>query len=100
MPNSMHVQDLDYRVSTQVLEIKPTGGLHLPTTEREATLYFAGGALRVATIEGESAAGITGTVVYAGSWPVARPPFQSVLAVGGPSEPAWLTAKDLWFEEV
>lgn len=42
----------------------------------------------------------TVTVVYDSGWPASRPAAAHVYAVGGSAEPTWLTADDIWFEDV
>ena len=43
---------------------------------------------------------MTVTVIYDAGWPATRPNVATVLAVGGTTAPAWLTADDVWFEVV
>lgn len=59
----------------------------------------------IATAAGEWAAVAgarpqTFTVVYDAGWPASRPDADHVLAVGHTSAPGWLTAADIWFEDV
>jgi hypothetical protein len=42
----------------------------------------------------------TKTVIYSSGWPASRPIAVHVSAVGHTSAPPWLTAEDVWFQEV
>ena len=42
----------------------------------------------------------TFTVVYDAGWPASRPDADHVHAIGHTSAPSWLTADDVWFEDV
>lgn len=42
----------------------------------------------------------TYTVIYDAGWPASRPDADHVHAIGHTSAPSWLTADDVWFEDV
>lgn len=42
----------------------------------------------------------TFTVIYDAGWPASRPDADHVHAIGHTSAPSWLTADDVWFEDV
>ena len=55
------------------------------------------GALADSAVQPE---GATVSVIYDAGWPAERPVAATVLAVGHTAPPAWLTADDVWFEDV
>ena len=74
------------------------GETGLEFVEAAADFATAGqGALADSAVQPE---GATVTVIYDAGWPAERPVAATVLAVGHTTAPAWLTADDVWFEEV
>jgi hypothetical protein len=65
-----------------------------------ASFTVVGSELRLSVTAVQPGSEDTVTVIYDAGWPAERPGGSHVLAVGHTSAPSWLTAADVWFEDV